>query len=428
MQYQHLLLGDRKALGLRLLTLEAAKTCSQENADWGEFAIWPRDDRIAWRQVRDNLNREADEQAPPGDRGQNGVQLDQLLDRLVTQYVPLPREGQSYLDQALRSIRNVARRMDCENCVTSTKRTDLRPCYGHPKNDPEVVALGGDCIYPIRDAARHSLDLAKALYAEATGLRDIEAVFSTMPGAPGALRGQRITATGELHWHDEGDKRLVAVEVTVNTREFDDRGLNILPYCLAHELLCHAFQQTATNGPRTRDHNDEYDALAEGWMDYLVAELLRRGPTPWDDPDVADTADLIHSLRKDTTEPPPGSEQFPHAGRVRYGSQAAEAVLALFERHEPPEGVRQGPWLDFVALSCQLNAHPWSATERNSALMKVPRRLGRTPPDMGLLKAFRKPPAVDRDLVDALLKWRVSRGKRPWRDAVDEVLRQLTRK
>ena len=261
----------------------------------------------------------------------------------MVDYVPPPRGDDSYLDSAIKYVHHFARGFDCEDCVRRTERTDLRPCFGHPKNDPEVVALAGDCIYPIRDAAQHALELAHILYREATDVGDVEAAFSTLPGAPDPLRGQRITATGCLHWHDQADRRRVIVEVTVNAREFDDGGLSLLPYCLAHEFLCHAFQHAATTGPRTRDEKDEYDALAEGWMDYLVAELLERGPSPWSDPDAADAADRIHSLRKDTSDPQPGIETFPHAGRVRYGAQAAKAVFEWFKEHgepEAPEGDR----------------------------------------------------------------------------------------
>jgi hypothetical protein len=428
LQYQHLLLGDRKVLAIRLLTLEAAKRCLQENPEWGEFVAWHPHDRLMWRQAISNLDLEAREQASSGNRDQNRVRLDNLLADLAGRYVPQPRHDSSYVDKAITYVHCFAHRIDCDDCVRRTGRADLRPCYGHPKNDQELVALGGDCIYPVRDAAQQALQLAQNLYKEATDrdTADIEAVFSTLPGKPDLLRGKRIAATSQLHWQDQEDTRRVIVEVTVNAQEFDDGGLNLLPYCLAHEFVCHAFQQTATAGPRKRDENDEYDALAEGWMDYLVTELLRRGPSPWSDPDAADEAQRIHSLRKDNSDPPPGIEPFPYAGRVRYGAQAAKSVFECFKRYGEPEDDRGEPWPDFIVLSCQLNAHPWSAVERNAALMKLPRRLGQTFSGSGAFQV-RKTRSVDRKLVNALVEWRVTRGKQPWRDAIDKPLAELTK-
>jgi hypothetical protein len=395
------------------LTLEAEKRLRNDPTKWSVG------DRISWDAHKLVLNNWAEDEKQGNDRKNNGERLDCFVRKLVKQYVPQSAVPATDLEHARKVVHDIAAEINCEVCVKEanarTSEPDLRPCHGHRINDHAVVALAGHCIYPIHNANDEALQLAQQLYGRATGIKEIDTHLVTTLGVPEALTGHTITATGELHWRDVPGRRRVKVLVTVNAAQFEERGLDLLPYCLTHEFVCHAFQRAAMTGERPEDVQD-YDALAEGWMDYVVMELLgREGERA-----AGHQAHFIHMLRRD-------SECFAHSGLVAIGAEAAEAVLRVFDQQGQPSGLRNSPWQDFVDFSCQLNAHPWDPMERLSALSELPDRLGRVQQRSGLLEKLRGPKQskVEKDLVDVLLKWRSSRGEQPWMVPLKEVLDEL---
>jgi hypothetical protein len=278
-----------------------------------------------------------------------------------------------------------------------------------------VVAESGDCIRSIREIFDRAFRMAAEIYQRAVRIQGVEAELATVPGKPVKINGNSVTVTGKAIWNDVGASRYSQVQVIVNAREFDQRGLNILPYCITHELISHVFQQAGGVSPR-QGEPEEYDALAEGWMDYIAAELVAGGPAavdhgPWNNPAIAEAARWMHSIRRDQTGPDP----FEYAPKVALGWEAAFWVLRIFRCHQVDADLEQDPWDDFVDLSCQLNAYPWDEFDRGEVLAKLPRRLGRVNPDLG-----EERPEIDKDLVDALTRWRVARGGNP--DAIEKVI------
>jgi hypothetical protein len=423
--HTHLPLGSRKGFALRILLREVERMCADQIEGW-DTERWEWREKDAWKKFVTLIELTAAAQLPPDDREQNAKRLDELIRDTIVTYAPSDDGTTPYLGPALREALTMVKRFDCDTCLQKASKPGFVACCGRVKNDSEVVALGGNCIYPIRDAAREAIILAQELYGRATGLSQLEANLVTQAGRPEKLRGEFIATTGRLRWADREDVRAVIVEVTVNVDEFDARGLNLLPHCLAHEFICHAFQEAAGDQPRSGGP-DGYDPLAEGWMDFLVTGLFERDIRGSTYNQVVETSGLIHKLRRDTTK----SEHvrsFPQAGLVDVGAKAAEAVLRVFEHQGKPDGALQDAWADFVDLSCQLNAYPWAATERGPVLFSVPRRLGQQAYRTGIFPGMQGVADVDKELTDALCRWRTSRSSQPWKDAIANVISALKKK
>lgn len=358
----------------------------------------------SWKRVR-YLVEEANE----GEQlKKNTLRLDNFLQEVLSHDDVYPPPA---IDPAAQWRRSLYARREIIDCTLCAVKAGAKPCYGHSANDERAVDGAGACIQPIKEAFADGMKMAEHFYRDACLLGQVGASLSTVYDKVMHFAGLEPSVGGQVIWHDTPGLHWAELQVIVETGKFDRYGLKLLRYVVMHEAFCHVFQQVA-GGPR--DGGLDYDAFAEGWLDYIAAELVAgtngAGATaglaggPFNDPEVVKFAQDFHEARVSAVRKP----RFNYRHKVQLGVDAALAVLRLFKAQSKLEGAdnqyrfdqtQPDPWLDFVHLSCQLNTAPWDALERTAVLSELPRRLGSRPGEL------------DRTLVDALIDWR--RRERP---------------
>jgi hypothetical protein len=396
---RHLRLCHLKIFALRVHEIEATERAA-------ETALAAKE----WRRVASHLAIEIEDELaarPPRDH----EQLDAFITRILShQDVSAPGA-----DPAAELRANLHQRHTLIDCAACAAQAGAAPCSGRIERDAQLAALGGACIAPIHRIVGKALDITRKCYADAGITHAVATELVTAYGTPAALHGTPLTVGGQVTWRDTQAAAHSDIEILVNVPLFNRHGLKLLPYCAMHEAMCHVFQSVA-GGPRLGEP-DTYDAFAEGWMDYIAAELVAgsegqgdfgpAGDGPWQDAAIGQIATETHLQRANVAVP----GAFRYVGKVQLGRQAARAVLRVFVRHQAEVRLERAAWQDFVALSCQLNAAAWDADMRGRALAGLPARLGATMPSR-----------VDADLVDALTRWRHRRG---YPGAIDAVVTAL---
>lgn len=393
---QHITLDQRKAFALRLAHLEVAEThgLQRDNVDgdqrWEVAATCL--DTLAAGQLRPNQSKE---------------RLDYFLDRTLTAVPVLKRADgdiDDAVDMALADLRNRRGKLNCDSCAAAA---GLRPCCGDFLDDHEIVSRAGACISRIKDTFRKVLGLAASHYSRAAAVEPGEVELTTKFSNAEPI-GVEVLAFGGHHSYRDGDTPAATVEVSIDILSFDQASLDELPYVIAHEIFCHVFQNIR-GAPRQACA--KYDILAEGWMDFVAAEMLAGGPDatdhgPFEDLAVASAGRRIHAARQSRRS---AKTRFPRAGHVSLGREAGDAVLSLFRRHDadPDAQHSTSAWDDFRDLSLQLNAAAWSSEKRTVALAGLSGRLRAAGEQKKGGNAAEARIDTNRDLVDALLRWRL---------------------
>ena len=193
------------------------------------------------------------------------------------------------------------------------------------------------------------------------------------PGKPTAFHGWvtfRDTADGEK-------SSLVTLRVLPTALECS--CIEMLPYIIMHELVCHWPQMSACREARPNpqtigDPTDvdamlvEVDPFSEGWMDWLVAEVLgwRRydGRSSSSSDEEVRMAETIHTIRTKATS----TSRFPDAPRIEVGRKAAGYVSRLYRRDHSALLTAQR---DFHRLSCALNLADWTYSQRRDGCQGI---------------------------------------------------------
>lgn len=267
-------------------------------------------------------------------------------------------------------------------CGDCAGRAGAVPCAEDwPRSD--ALAASGDCLAPVHAAVRAALDLAAGLYGRTCGVAPALVRVRTGQGGIRPFAGVQQTVDGNTAWPapppEGGAAGETVLRVTIDVGRFDRSGLKLLAYMAAHEAVCHVYQQVADPGRR---NPRLYDAFAEGWMDFVAAELVagtrgegwsgEPGPGPFGDAEAAEMALSLHDKRRDRLVQAPYVER----AKVAQGRAAALAVLRLFRADDAvPPADCGGAWDDFVALSCQLNVMAWGPEARAAAMADLPGRL-----------------------------------------------------
>jgi hypothetical protein len=165
-------------------------------------------------------------------------------------------------------------RINCKECICAAKLPEI---CSNGTHDRHVIHGAGACIRELRDMFETVRGITASFYAR----------YSTL--LPGAANTQVELATGATKhrphgydvghevggatsYHDDGAPR---AHVKLNFRIEDLRWSSYaaLVYVLLHECVVHAFHGLVEGGA-PREHADEDDCFAEGWMDLVAWQIL----------------------------------------------------------------------------------------------------------------------------------------------------------
>jgi hypothetical protein len=257
-----------------------------------------------------------------GDR--NAIKTQDLIRRSLVSEAELLQTGPPRLDEALKKLAGLAKtrsvhgqgvafddlrarlirlsddlaQVSCRKCA----RSEAGICKGDPAHDQLTVSTRGHCIAKLRDLVRCVDEQARRIYAEAADQMptvDLSTATTHEDKENGLFRQFNIGAQCEV----QSDSKLTSiVTLIIKESHFDWNVLCLLPYIVAHEVVCHAFQDLHSG---KRAGADEKCVWSEGWMDrfayVLTLHWLDKARFPsWlmvDPVKVADQTNHVHLWR-----------------------------------------------------------------------------------------------------------------------------------
>jgi hypothetical protein len=225
----------------------------------------------------------------------------------------LPNE----IDRLFKSLDGFVATLYQRWCPLSVVRPQIYLDFGSVDSEESADALSGSCR--LKDINLVELNSKKIEEAPPASwpLKDVDHRHLSS-GYSGALTTWGILDDGGL---------IAITRLTFKDDAFDWPSLCQVPYVLCHELLCHAYQATATSRPEPRVVADKACAWTEGWMDVLAMRAVEK----WLDERANEhpkwIATALGSLRSQFVER--------HQGRVR--PQANLTGLERFQRIEARE-------------------------------------------------------------------------------------------
>lgn len=297
--------------------------------------------------------------------GSPSVRLDSFIGELARK---LDGEGPN-LRVLLQRFRDVVpHRIDCSACSKD------HVCNGQTDLDSDK-AREGLCLAQLRTLFLCAKQLTDGIYKASRSFRELpkkpQLVFSTAwtPARPHSLKEVTYALSGQTLHHVTDREATSEITLVLQTRALDWRTYMACLYVLIHELVCHAYEGCAGG---VVNHCEPHDPFAEGWMDFLAAELMRkwlnRAPSalataeiPEFASDRHDHGQELHCARTRYMVGEPGS-----ATRKR-GKMAAANFLGVLDRMLGP-GLGWGP---FVAFSTELNVISSPTPERDRLVEKL---------------------------------------------------------
>jgi hypothetical protein len=251
----------------------------------------------------------------------------------------------------------------------------VRALRDSQKNPPGRSAAEEACKIKATFALCFSLahDLYSEFLSPSCGFPGISLRIGIADGVNTSFPGRRVAFNASIRYQDggvEAEKHSV-VTVRVFPSVIEPGCLLALPYIVMHEIFCHWPQMlhckgTRPNPPEIEDPFNKnakrfrVDPFSEGWMDSIIEQVLRRSCRFAELAclEEAKTANEIHGERVQPFRTP----SFPDAGSISPGHEAAELVRWLYEVDEEADPAAHD--LDFLRLSCELNAADWSYYQR----------------------------------------------------------------
>jgi hypothetical protein len=233
---------------------------------------------------------------------EDGGRLDKALKALssVAETESVRGEGAAFDDLRERMLKLSRRlaRINCKRCVGSIERI----CCGDPAKD-EVNLFGGECLAVLNDLLACIVSQAQLIYADAASrfpLIKLSTENTHRDQDQDLFREFNISGFCDVI-DDEALTTYVVLAFKAGT--FDWSAMCGVPYVLAHEVVCHAFQNLAGR----RRAADGKCLWSEAWMDRFAFELTRhwllhppRGFPKWllaDALEVEEQASAIHKFR-----------------------------------------------------------------------------------------------------------------------------------
>jgi len=246
----------------------------------------------------------------------------------------------------------------CTNCVPDSAQI----CCA-ARSDHDVVARYGKCIRYFKDTFTEVLNHTRYAYQDA-GCTEVESVrveFCTeytrdlALAVTGDPQGQ-YNLSGRANFSAQsGDCSFVTLLVDPGMFSLDD--YHSVPYVLMHECVCHAYQrigQTEVGDPPA------FSAFAEGWMDRVALELMRRQTTSSTftiTPANEKHAVALHDIRHTRVM------KYPRRASIKIGVDAAQRFIAFLGI--PQYGLGVDPVAVWLRLSLALNTSRVSFKDRD---------------------------------------------------------------
>lgn len=295
MGHRHLPLDQRKVLALRLLfirELAGLPAPGSRNAS-----------RRVWSECKGHVATQVEYHDPEETRFLDNfiTTLGRKVEALVRPGVPDANDPTARtLDRFIQTLVSFR----CADCAGQEERI----CPG----DFEAANLEGKalCIEPLKDCFHLIVEMVRAVYQEAVAsepedvarLHDACVEFSTSFVRPNNLSG--LFSNGHVSAETEWQRENAVVVLVIKVDLFDELSYQQVPYLLAHELICHAFQGRPPDGKQV----DFTCAWSEAWMDcvamYALEEFLTNTDRlhsfcrPFSKTDMYDAASQLAAFRR----------------------------------------------------------------------------------------------------------------------------------
>jgi hypothetical protein len=317
------------------------------------------------------------------------------LDSFVQQFsLSLNTQAQTMLNHHLPLLHpileTVNERSDGICCRTCSGQDDV--CKGDDQDDL-LVSQPGHCILPLYNMFEEARASAIDYYSrygtlvQSNSLPEI--TFST------AFCDEKphddpiaCNVTGETTYPTNNGHNVSQVEINLCIKNLNWETYMAVPYVLFHEAICHTFQDIVPRQPR-RLGSEPKDRFAEGWMDFVACEIMKR---------VLSNGSRINGtdLRFRSEQINIGT-QFHHvrtnhdldnrsvyAVSRAFGKEVADKILYLLERLPQEDFPASHPnaWDVFLRLSFDLNMLHMKYYDRMRLLALLHKNLpGRGQPD-----------------------------------------------
>lgn len=161
----------------------------------------------------------------------------------------------------------------CLNCGAVNEICNIN------KNQKHELVKDGICLERFSDIFVQFESLARAVYSKEIDLDEKhlnnQVVFSTSFNSSDDVHDLDVDvyAVGSTIVRDENKKIVSEIVLTFLVPKFDWNTYCSLPYIVAHEIFCHAFQGVV-GGKGKREETPEKCSFTEGLMDRAVLEIL----------------------------------------------------------------------------------------------------------------------------------------------------------
>lgn len=291
--------------------------------------------------------------------------------------------GDKNTPQAVRAALGVIPTARCTRCVGSAGAG--RVCNGHHTDD-DIVNGGAACLEPFVLGYFRKIVTEVAEHYRRYCTRPDELVFPQVDfcteetGRPSTFHPVDWVG-GSVAFCDTPQKLVSVVTLTLSADSLDLASLRAIPYVLFHECVCHAFsglrkptvrplpaapcfdeEQHEAEPDHARPYTTVSDRFAEGWMDFVAAQLCTRvvdgasliDEAPWLTADHKRHGMAMHEARGNSEAPGIVSTRAKGARAVRRcGVRAAESFLGWLRLTYP--GPDDRGWEYFMRISLDWN-------------------------------------------------------------------------
>lgn len=229
----------------------------------------PRDPQLIARlgQIRSELKNLAILYTTTGDLDRLDDLLEECSRRIKKYNEELDPSGMKPLLDRLKNFIRDASNISCDVCAGSSERI----C--RPTTEYREVVDQGHCLSLVREIYTLVENHVRKKYIAICESADHQPEIRLSVG----YRQESPRGTLVEEFHIEGEtslnRRRESADVTI-TLKLHDCGWNallLLPYVIAHELTCHAFQSCAP-GSGPRENAGKCCPWSEGWMDALAGD------------------------------------------------------------------------------------------------------------------------------------------------------------